>query len=110
MEHFFRFGKQKLNLADFQTSEVKREEKWWQLAHIAYAQLWMARHVAFAFPRPWERNLPRMKLHLMSPALVHATLHALFARLRRERFSAERWGHQLNHPNPVVFRPDGARA
>ena len=70
LEHFFRFGKQKLLLADFQTPETKREEAWWQLAHIAYAQLWMARQVANALPRPWERNLPRMKARRISPTLV----------------------------------------
>jgi hypothetical protein len=46
VEHFFRFGKQKLLLTSFQTPDDKREEMWWQLAHLAYAQLWMARHVA----------------------------------------------------------------
>lgn len=80
MEHFFRFGKQKLNLADFQTPEVTREEKWWQLGHIAYAQLWMARHVVDALPRPWERNLPAMKQRLISPALVQRD----FARIIRQ--------------------------
>jgi hypothetical protein len=70
LEHFFRFGKQALLLASFQTPEDVREEKWWQLAHLAYAQLWMARHVACSLPRPWERNLPAMKKRLMSPTLV----------------------------------------
>jgi len=70
IEHFFRFGKQRLLLASFQTPEDVREEKWWQLAHLAYAQLWMARHVACSLPRPWERNLPEMKMRLISPTLV----------------------------------------
>lgn len=70
LEHFFRFGKQKLLLASFQTPDDKREETWWQLAHIAYAQLWMARHVARSLPRPWERNLPMMQARQMSPSLV----------------------------------------
>ena len=70
IEHFFRFGKQKLLLVNFQTPEVKREEHWWQLVHIAYAQLWMTRHVADALPRPWERNLPAMKKRLISPTLA----------------------------------------
>lgn len=35
LEHFFRFGKQKLLLADFQTPETDREEQWWHLVHIA---------------------------------------------------------------------------
>jgi hypothetical protein len=70
LEHFFRFGKQRLLLAAFQTPEHVREEQWWQLAHLAYAQLWMARHLACNLPRPWERNLPQMKQHLLSPTLV----------------------------------------
>ena len=70
MEHFYRFGKQKLRLADFQTPEVEREESWWQLVHMAYAQLWMARHLTHLLPRPWERNLPSMKRKLISPTLV----------------------------------------
>jgi len=80
IEHFFRFGKQKLLLADFQTPEVQREENWWQLAHIAYAQLWMARHVADALPRPWERNLLVMKQRRISPTLVQRD----FARIIRQ--------------------------
>lgn len=70
LEHFFRFGKQRLLLDSFQTPEDVREENWWQLAHLAYAQLWMARHVANSLPRPWERNLPEMKKGLMTPTLV----------------------------------------
>jgi hypothetical protein len=70
LEHFFRFGKQKLLLDSFQTPEAEREETWWQLVHIAYAQLWMARHVAHSAPRPWERNLPAVQTRRISPALV----------------------------------------
>jgi len=70
IEHFFRFGKQRLLLASFQTPEDGREEKWWQLTHLAYAQLWMARHAACSLPRPWERNLPEMKKGLLSPTMV----------------------------------------
>jgi len=69
-EHFFRFGKQKMLLDGFQTPVEDREEKWWQLGHLAYAQLWLARHVARCLPRPWERNLPTMKERLLSPTLV----------------------------------------
>jgi hypothetical protein len=70
LEHFFRFGKQKMLLASFQTPEDVREEKWWQLVHLAYAQLWIGRHMAGRLPRPWERNLPAMKKGLMSPTGV----------------------------------------
>ena len=69
-EHFFRFGKQKMLLDGCQTPDDDREEKWWQLVHLAYAQLWMARHVARCLPKPWERNLPAMKQGVLSPSLV----------------------------------------
>lgn len=69
-EHFFRFGKQKMLLDGCQTPDDDREEKWWQLVHLAYAQLWMARHVARCLPKPWERNLPAMKQGVLSPTLV----------------------------------------
>lgn len=80
IEHFFRFGKQKLLLVAFQTPDVKREENWWQLSHLAYAQLWMARHLAQALPNPWERNLPNMRKRLLSPTLVQRD----FARIIRQ--------------------------
>jgi hypothetical protein len=80
LEHFFRFGKQKLLLDRFQTPDAEREEMWWQLGHIAYAQLWMARHVARSFPHPWERYLPTMQDRRMSPTLVQRD----FGRVIRE--------------------------
>jgi len=70
LEHFFRFGKQKLLLDHFQTPAEEREAAWWQLVHLAYLQLWVARHVVACLPRPWERNLPAMKAHRISPTLV----------------------------------------
>jgi hypothetical protein len=80
LEHFFRFGKQKLLLTGFQTPDAEREESWWQLAHLAYAQLWLAREVAEALPRPWERNLPSIHSRQISPSLVQRD----FARIIRQ--------------------------
>lgn len=80
LEHFFRFGKQKLLMDGFQTPDVEHEEHWWQVVHIAYAQLWMTRHLADVLPRPWERYLPAMKARLTSPTLVQRD----FARIIRQ--------------------------
>ncbi len=80
LEHFFRFGKQKLLLTSFQTPETDREAQWWQLVHIAYAQLWVARHLANLLPRPWERNLPAMRNRRISPTQVQRD----FARIIRQ--------------------------
>lgn len=70
IEHFFRFGKQKMLLVDYQTPDAEREESWVQLVHIAYAQLWMARHLVDCLPNPWERNLPAIRRRLISPTLA----------------------------------------
>jgi hypothetical protein len=70
LEHFFRFGKQHLSLATFQTPDSEREEAWWQLAHLAYAQLWLACDAVEALPQPWERNLPTIRARQISPSLA----------------------------------------
>lgn len=70
VEHFFRFGKQRLLLDAFQTPETAHEEAWWQLVHLAYLQLWVVRGCAESLPRPWEHSLPAINTGIPSPALV----------------------------------------
>jgi hypothetical protein len=68
LEHFFRFGKQRLLLTAFQTPEETHEVNWWQLVQIAYIQLWLSRHLATSLPNPWERYLPQAQNGVASPA------------------------------------------
>ena len=56
IEHYFRFGKQRLLMASFQTPEVEHEENWQQLVIMAYAQLYVASSLAHILPRPWENK------------------------------------------------------
>lgn len=71
MEHFFRFGKQKLLLDDYQTPIVEHEENWWQIAQLAYVQLYLARDLAEMLPRPWEKGLFKaVQSVVASPAMV----------------------------------------
>lgn len=79
LEHFFRFGKQKLLLNAFQTAETKREENWWRIVHLAYLMLWMARPLTQHLPRPWERSLPEHKQKLISPAIVQRDFSRLIS-------------------------------
>lgn len=69
-EHYFRFGKQKLLMAAYQTPDVEHEENWLQMVSLAYTQLWLARDVAQAMPRSWERYLPPRKSQVASPSTV----------------------------------------
>ncbi len=61
LEHFLRFGKQRLLMDSYQTPETEREENWWTLVQLAYLQLWFASEHANNIPRPWERYLPRFR-------------------------------------------------
>jgi len=58
-EHFFRFGKQRLLLDEFQTPDDERVQTWLLLVQLAYLQLWLARSLADAMPMPWQRYLPQ---------------------------------------------------
>jgi hypothetical protein len=79
LEHFFRFGKQKLLMADYQTPNLEREERWWHLVHLAYLQLWVAHDTAAHSPRPWERYLPQHKLEKITPTLVQRDFDRLIS-------------------------------
>jgi hypothetical protein len=72
IEHFFRFGKNRLLMNKIQTPDVRHEESWWQLVMIAYAQLYLSRSLANILPNPWERYLPAFKSNatIKSPTQV----------------------------------------
>jgi hypothetical protein len=67
LEHYFRFGKQKLLLNSYQTPEVEHEENWGQIVQLAYILLWLAAAVVEDIPRPWEKSHPGKKGGLTSP-------------------------------------------
>jgi hypothetical protein len=58
IEHFFRFGKDKLLIDAYQTATTKHEEAWWNLASTSYLQLYFARDAVPLLPKKWERHLP----------------------------------------------------
>jgi hypothetical protein len=70
VEHYFRFGKQRLLMAAYQTPDVEHEENWMQIVALTIVQLWLARDLAEAMPRPWERYLPEAKRETASPSTV----------------------------------------
>ena len=61
IEHFFRFGKNRLLMDKIQTPDVRHEESWWQLVMIAYTQLYLSRFIANNHPNPWEKYLPSFR-------------------------------------------------
>jgi len=79
LEHFFRFGKQRLLLTASQTPDDQREENWWQLVQLAYVQLWLAQPLTTTLPRPWERYLPAPAAGTASPATVQRDFGRIIA-------------------------------
>lgn len=71
IEHFFRFGKMRLLLDQFQTPEVLHEESWWQFTMLSYTQLYLSRELAVNLPQPWEKYLPQFNsAGIISPTQV----------------------------------------
>ncbi len=58
IEHYFRFGKDKLLMNTYQTPDVSHEQNWWKLCSLAYVQLYLARNNVPLLPKAWERYLP----------------------------------------------------
>jgi hypothetical protein len=81
LEHYFRFGKQKLLMTAFQTPEVEREENWWQIVQLAYTQLWLAQPLALEMPRPWEKYLPKREGQMASPSTVQRDFERIIRQL-----------------------------
>jgi len=66
----FRFGKQRLLMAAYQTPDVEHEENWMQIVALSTVQLWLARDLAELMLRPWERYLPEAERDTASPSTV----------------------------------------
>jgi len=84
IEHFFRFGKRRLLMTAYQTPEVQHEESWWQLAQLAYVQLWLSHNLAEAMPTPWERYLPQFQTHSESHEASPTMTQRSFSRIIQE--------------------------
>lgn len=62
IEHFFRFGKNKLLFDAYQTADIVHEENWWHFAPLAYVQLYLASNKAELRPKRWEKYLPSYRI------------------------------------------------
>jgi len=61
LEHFFRFGKNRLVMDKIQTPDTEHEEAFMQYMLLAAAQLYLARKLGINLPKPWEKHLPEFK-------------------------------------------------
>ncbi len=61
IEHFFRFGKQKLLLNGFQSVDIQHVENWLTHVMIAYWLLYVSRFDGQNIVRPWEKYAQKNK-------------------------------------------------
>jgi len=105
MEHFFRFSKQKLLLDRFQTPVVQHEEKWWEIVHLAYLQLWLARHYASNRLRPWEQYLAKVKGKPPSPSMVQRSFGGIIWQFGTLASAPKRRGNSPGRQKGTVLTP-----
>jgi hypothetical protein len=105
LEHFNRFGKQRLLLTAFQTPDVHREENWWLIAQLAYVQLWLARYLADYLPRPWERYLPPPRSSVASPSATQRAFRRIIGLLGSPARSPKPRGYSPGRPNGACLKP-----
>lgn len=70
IEHFFRFGKQKLGLVNSQTCETRHEEGWHWIGLLAYNMLYHARQLTEPVRYPWENRKVRVIATMERPSQV----------------------------------------
>jgi hypothetical protein len=68
IEHYFRFGKQRLLLVSSQTSETQHEEHWHWIALLAYTMLYRASALAKEVRNPWEKYKIRVVQSKQAPS------------------------------------------
>jgi len=98
LEHYFRFGKQKLLLGAYQTPDVEHAENWGQLVPLAYCFLWLAAGLVEDMPRPWERPAPKSQAKV-SPARAQRGFGAIISQI----------GTPAQAPKPRGYSPGRAK-
>jgi hypothetical protein len=105
LEHFFRFGKQKLLLDKFQTPDSKHEENWWRLVVLAYLQLWSAKDLVSQLPRPWERYLPSALNKLATPAAAQRDMARIIRQIGTPSPAPKPRGKSPGRPKGLRLTP-----
>ena len=105
LEHFFRFGKQKLLLDKFQTPDEQHEEHWWRLVALAYLQLWVAKDTAGHLPRPWEKYLPSVVDKQLTPAMVLRDMSRIIRQMGTPAPAPKRRGNSPGRRKGVKLTP-----
>jgi hypothetical protein len=105
LEHFFRFGKQKLLLDKFQTPDDQHEANWWLLVALAYLQLWAAKDWVTQLPRPWERYLPSVVNKVITPAAAQRDMSRIIRQIGIPSPAPKPRGKSPGRPKGTLLLP-----
>lgn len=91
IEHFFRFGKQRLLLDDFQTPDEEHLQNWLEVVNLAYWLLWVAKDEASHQARKWQqydKNFKKRKERGLSvtPSQVQQQLEGIILGFEQDPF------------------------
>lgn len=91
IEHYFRFGKQKLLMDTYQTPDVQHLDNWMEIVGLAYWLLWAARHEATYEVHKWQKydrhHQQRVKYQLPpTPSEVQRQLQTIILGFEQDPF------------------------
>jgi len=90
IEHFFRFGKQKLLLDSFQTPDESHQKVWLKIVQIAYWMLWLAKSQAVPKSKKWQqyayKNTAAYESKIPSPSQVQQQMELIILAFDQEPF------------------------
>lgn len=92
IEHFFRFGKQRLLLDQFQTPDEQHWQNWLEVVNLAYWLLWVARQEASHHStKKWQQYDPTRKKRKElgfdpAPSQVQQQLESIILSFEKEPF------------------------
>lgn len=91
IEHYFRFGKQRLLMDSYQTPDAQHQDNWMEIVGLAYWLLWVASQEATYQVRKWQQYDPyhknRVKYKLPpTPSEVQRQLLSIILSFEQEPF------------------------
>lgn len=92
IEHFFRFGKQRLLMQKFQTPDVEHLDNWMEIVSLAYCLLYAAQEEAQPCVPKWQKYDKRFKNRVKydlpaSPSEVQNQLESIILQFEQDPFT-----------------------
>jgi hypothetical protein len=114
IEHFFRFGKQRLGMVASQTCETHHEENWHWIGLLAYNMLYYSRSLAKSTRYPWEKKKIEVLSSIESPSQIQRDYNRIISEIGtpapfpkpRGKSPGRQQGHKIKArpEQPVIWK------